>query len=320
MLTNEVRGEYSTNALAKLDRATHMLAEAKTLDEVKHILDIAEAARVYARAAKLGIEAANHAAEIKLRAERKAGEMLARLSHGDHGGDRKSSSKVENLNEFKDVIEQEEIPQSTAYRWETIATIPEKKFEQHIAEVIETGGELTTAGLLKAAQAPHVSNNSGENEWYTPPEYIACARAVMGRIDLDPASSETANKTVCASMSYTKEDDGLSKFWAGKVWMNPPYSSDLIGKFISKYAEHVCNGDISEGIVLVNNATETNWFNELMSVSSAVVFPNGRIRFIDKNGKPNGAPLQGQAVVYAGPNADKLMAEFGEFGWSARPC
>jgi phage N-6-adenine-methyltransferase len=308
------------NALTKLDKATQMLAEAKTLDEVKYIVDIAEAARTYARAAKLGIQAANHAAEIKLRAERKAGEMLAQLSHGDHGGDRKSSSKPENLNEFKEVIEQEEIPQSTAYKWETVAAIPEKRFEQHIAEVIETGGELTTAGLLKAAKAPHVSNNSGENEWYTPIEFIACARAVMGRIDLDPASSEIANKTVGASMFYTIEDDGLSKFWAGKVWMNPPYSSDCIGKFIAKYAEHVRNGDISEGIVLVNNATETNWFNELISVSTAVVFPNGRIRFIDKTGKPSGAPLQGQAIVYSGKNPDKFTLEFGEFGWSALTC
>ena len=41
--------------------------------QVNRFYDIAEAARTYARAAKLGLEAANHAAEVKLRAERKAG-------------------------------------------------------------------------------------------------------------------------------------------------------------------------------------------------------------------------------------------------------
>ena len=61
-----------TNPLAKLDKATHMLAEAKTLDEIKNIMDVAEAARTYARAARLGLQAYNHAAEIKVRAERKA--------------------------------------------------------------------------------------------------------------------------------------------------------------------------------------------------------------------------------------------------------
>lgn len=186
-------------------------------------------------------------------------------------------------------------------------------------QVVETAqeGKITAAYVQEVVEKtvrPHVSNNSGENEWYTPSEYILCAHNVMGRIDLDPASSEIANQTVGASRYYTKKDDGLSKFWAGKVWMNPPYASDLISSFIVKYAEHIRNGDISEGIVLVNNATETNWFNELISVSNAVVFPKGRVRFLDPQGNL-GAPLQGQVVVYYGKNTEKFLDEFGKFGW-----
>lgn len=85
-----------TNPLAKLDKATHLLAEAKTLDEIKNIMDVAEAARTYARAAKLGLEAYNHAAEVKVRAERKAGEFLKRLERGT--GKNNQYSKVKNSN------------------------------------------------------------------------------------------------------------------------------------------------------------------------------------------------------------------------------
>ena len=304
------------NALAKLDKATQMLAEAKSLDEVKNIMDVAEAARTYARAAKLGLDAQNYAAEVKIRAERKAGDLLLQLERSNGGRPEKTNSSVERVSEYREVLDEQDIPTTTAHRWQQAAQIPEKTFEQHIAQIKDAGLELTTSGLLKSAKV-HVAQNTGESEWYTPIEYIACAKAVMGRIDLDPASSEIANKVVGASRIYTAKDDGLSSFWAGKVWMNPPYSADLVRQFISKFVEHVTNGDITEGMVLVNNATETQWFADLVSVSSAVLFPTGRVKFLDPKGNP-GAPLQGQALTYSGKNVSAFVKQFEGFGWIAK--
>ena len=166
-------------------------------------------------------------------------------------------------------------------------------------------------------QVPHVSYNSGNNEWYTPVEYLDAARAVMGGIDLDPASSDTANTIVNAAQYYTAEQDGLLQHWAGCVWMNPPYASELIGKFADKLAFHWRAGDITEAVVLVNNATETAWFATMVGEAAAVVFPRGRVRFWQPDGTL-GAPLQGQAILYYGPSVDLFLAEFGRFGWGAR--
>lgn len=161
---------------------------------------------------------------------------------------------------------------------------------------------------------PHVAYNAGNNEWYTPPEYIAAAVEVMGGIDLDPATSEAANEVVGAARIFTAQDDGLLHFWQGRVWMNPPYASELVGRFADKLALHASAGDVTEAIVLVNNATETAWFNTLAGVASAVVFPRGRVRFWEPGGALS-APLQGQAVIYIGPSPATFLTVFRRFGW-----
>jgi ParB family chromosome partitioning protein len=183
----------------------------------------------------------------------------------------------------------------------------------------KTMGEVKNE-LDKDKKKPHVANNSGENEWYTPHEYIQAAREVMGEIDLDPASSDIANKIVGAKVYFTAEDDGLRYSWDGRVWMNPPYASELIGKFCTKliYEIQITQG-VDEAIVLVNNATETAWFSELISEAKAVVFTRGRVRFLDINGNP-GAPLQGQAIIYFGNHTDRFINSFSKFGWAAEIC
>jgi hypothetical protein len=157
----------------------------------------------------------------------------------------------------------------------------------------------------------HVSNNSGENEWYTPECYIESAKKVMGNIDLDPASSEIANQTVNANLFYSQEEDGLSKEWFGNVWMNPPYSQPLIFQFISKLVE---SKGVNQAIVLVNNGTETQWGQLLLSNSSAVCFHQSRIRFIDKYGNLGQAPLQGQMICYIGSEVNNFINEFNQYG------
>lgn len=197
----------------------------------------------------------------------------------------------------------------------------EPEQQQEIAERIKHIEEepkktkTPKAIVQEVIKRPHVSFNSGNNEWYTPKEFIEAARVAMGSIDLDPASNDIANEVVKAETYYTAETNGLDKEWTGNVWMNPPYASDLIGKFVDKLIEQRKNYE--QAIVLVNNATETEWFNKLISISSAVCFPKSRVKFYMPDGK-TGTPLQGQAVLYVGKNIEKFMNAFDGFGWRAK--
>ena len=160
---------------------------------------------------------------------------------------------------------------------------------------------------------PHVSLGVGNNEWYTPSLYIEKARIVMGGIDLDPASCPLAQETVQAKHIFSLEDDGLSHSWLGKVWMNPPYGRDLIGKFMLKMANEFSCGHVSSAIVLVNNATDTKWFNILSEHASSLCLVKKRIRFHD--GKQiKKTPLQGQIFLYLGKDSQLFHNEFSTIG------
>ena len=163
----------------------------------------------------------------------------------------------------------------------------------------------------EAGPRPHVAHNGGEQEWYTPPAILTVARRVLGTIDLDPASTPQANMQVQARRFYTLADNGLRHPWQGKVWLNPPYGTGVIEPFLRKLRYHLDTGDVPEALVLVNNATDTQWFHALAAVASAVCFPVGRVRYLSPRGVRS-TPLQGQALLYCGPHPDC-------FTWHCRP-
>lgn len=238
-----------------------------------------------------------------------------------------SPQSEEKLTSAERIAEQHGVSRATVERAGQFAEAVDKL--QLGAEVVSGRVDSTRKAVIQAASAlpenptaeqveeakkhVHVAKNSGNNEWYTPAEYIAAATALMGCIDLDPASSPKANETVGAAKFYTAEDDGRENEWAGNVWMNPPYAQPLIADFSNKIAESYERGDVSSACVLVNNATETSWFQRMLKCAAGVCFPRARIRFLDPNGKP-GAPLQGQAVIYFGNNPQAFCDNFGGFG------
>jgi hypothetical protein len=133
--------------LIHFNRAGQELLKAKTIDVV--------------------IAIRNAAAEIKLRAERRAGEMLKEGKEkgqrdAGRGGDRKSQSQDadhEHATVKPATLEEIGINKSQSSRWQAIAAIPEVQFEQIIREAKEANREPTQRALLKVARE---SEQSGE--------------------------------------------------------------------------------------------------------------------------------------------------------------
>ena len=289
--------------LIRYEAARSALQAAQSVDEVKDIRDKAQAMAAYARQAK-DTELVEWATEIKVRAERRAGELLHET--GLLEGRPKKASTDTRLSDLG-------ISYDQSSRWQKLAAIPEDRFEQAVAAAKETAREVTTAALLRLDK-PHVSHNSGENEWYTPPEIIERARRAMGGIDCDPASSAIANRNVKADLYYTVSENGLTKGWRGRVWLNPPYAQPLCAQFCEAVTHRFLSNEIEQACVLVNNATETEWFGRLHRASTAVCFLDGRVKFLDKALTPIGAPLQGQAALYFGKRLASFAASFSNIG------
>jgi hypothetical protein len=153
-----------------------------------------------------------------------------------------------------------------------------------------------------------------EWEWYTPKRYIDLARAVLGGIDLDPASTREAQQTVQAKRFYTKAVDGLKQEWFGRVWLNAPFPQPEIGQFVSKLCTERRAGRVSAAILLTNSYTDRDWFHEAISVADAICFTRERIAFENANGTI-AAPSHGQAFFYFGKEVALFRKSFKPIGF-----
>lgn len=140
------RRPIPVDQLSVVQQAFHELALCDSLEAVKDVRDKAEAVRQYARSAKAGLELQNKAAELKLRAERRAGELLHAM--GLRGGDRVSGSACCRM-----TLEQLGISHNQSTRWQKLASIPEAEFAEFLRSAYCHGVEISTACLLRMASS-----------------------------------------------------------------------------------------------------------------------------------------------------------------------
>ena len=169
------------------------------------------------------------------------------------------------------------------------------------------------------------------DELFTPPDYAKAVRDVLGDIELDPASCAEANAIIGANQYYTLEDDGLKLDWtADTIYLNPPYSRGNVDRFVRKCVESYEAGVFGEGILLVNAATGTSWFQPLFDYPCC--FVQGRIPFVksqalaehlEKKAQESGGtvPKNGNydsVFVYLGPRPWDFVERFKKLGTIVR--
>jgi hypothetical protein len=158
-----------------------------------------------------------------------------------------------------------------------------------------------------------VQHSAETNEHYTPHPIIAAAWRVMGRIDLDPATTESVNRClVGAERFHTKETDGLARPWFGNVWLNPPgglidrKSSAAVwwDKLVTEYMEGRVKQALFMGFTLEIQRTTQD--SPIWICDVPYCIPRERLDFYQETEeggyRVGGAPAHGNIIAYLPPS------------------
>lgn len=146
--------------------------------------------------------------------------------------------------------------------------------------------------------------SSASNDWGTPSWLCGEIRYILGRICLDPASSERHNKRIQATRIYSIENgqDGLHEPWnAEALFLNPPYGREgpkWIHRWISEYRK----GTFESGLLLVGANTAQKWFQPLWDFPLCFFSP--RLQFVGLDDQVRNGNTRAHVMVLATQRAD----------------
>lgn len=128
----------------RYDAMCRAIDAAYEVDEVKDIRDKARAMEVYLRQAK-NTEAERRACEIRLRAERKAGQLLAEKDKAVSPGWNQYKGRSDDTTDQPATLRDLGISKQQSSDWQRLAAVPEDRFEAALANPDEIP---TTAGII----------------------------------------------------------------------------------------------------------------------------------------------------------------------------
>ncbi len=151
------------------------------------------------------------------------------------------------------------------------------------------------------------NNTSLKDVWQTPTEILD----MIHPINVDPCAGEDTNIGIDAN--YDKSDDGLSKKWHGRVFVNPPFSQK--GVWLEKVIKERSNTDCI--FVLTPDSTDTKswWHNYIAEEADYVWFSRGRIAYINpETGEKANNPTFGTAISVFGEPEERTVERLASEG------
>ena len=133
-----------SRAIALTDSMKQALSCVGSIDEAQELAARAKALQSYAKTSGQNLEVQNKVAELKIRAERKAGKILLDMEKrtNQHGEKNNSLQSLEELG----------ISRMQASRWQALARVSDEQLEEYCQRQRESGKEITQAGVIRLKQ------------------------------------------------------------------------------------------------------------------------------------------------------------------------
>lgn len=171
---------------------------------VKDIRDKAEAMAAYARQAK-DQELIQYATEIKVRAERRCGELL-RATERAPGAKGVGTSAVERHDTTHQTLAEMGLTRDESSRYQQLAAMPEEHFETAVATAKATAGEVTTAFMLRQAASVRTDGSSDQR---TPAVKHQLVKRLRHRPNLEVQRAVHALAGICSALDRIDPSDAI---------------------------------------------------------------------------------------------------------------
>lgn len=142
-----------------------------------------------------------------------------------------------------------------------------------------------------------MSQRDMREDWATPDRVFAPLHAEF-RFTLDAAALPHNAK---CSVFWTPEEDGLTRSWFPRTWLNPPYGYRNLWRWMQKaYRESLRGCTV---VCLVPAHTGQPWWHEwVVGKASEIRWIKGKIKFV---GAASCAPFPSCIVIYRPPSAQE---------------